>query len=565
MVRNFLRQALAASRLRVATVVVLTCLLWIGLFQLFANSFHFLSASISDQATKDAAVRAIFNVFFASLTVMLLASNAILVYGALFRGDEARFLFTLPVRGERIFAHKFQESLLFSSWGFVLLGSPLLTAYGVSANAGGFYFATFLPFLLAFAVIPAAMGATLSLLVVRLLPKMRWRFFAWAAAAFACCGAWLLYRFVASGEHDLLSAGWFRDLLGRLKFAERRLLPSWWLSSGLLEAARAGWRFPNELSALRESAWFLAFTIANSLAAVQAAVWVAARTYRTAYGNLATRGSAGGIGGFGWLDWAFAKSVWFLSPQMRLLMLKDLRLFRRDPLQWLQGSIFFALFSFYFFNIRSLPFDANFAYAMILLSFMNLAVIGLILSAFTTRFIFPLISLEGRRFWVLGLLPVKRDAILWSKFLFTFVGSAGPSLVLVAIGDAVLRVPPLVAGVQLLACLAMCSGLSAIAVGLGARMPNLREDSPSRIAAGFGGTLNLVLSTVLILAVVLLTGVPSQRHFVTTHKIDGTLADLGAYPIGMVFAGAAASTALGVVATVVALAVGVRAFRKLEF
>ena len=51
-----------------------------------------------------------------------------------------------------------------------------------------------------------------------------------------------------------------------------------------------------------------------------------------------------------------------------------------------------------------------------MISFLNLAVVGLILSTFTTRFIFPMISLEGRRFWILGMLPVRRDTILWGKF-----------------------------------------------------------------------------------------------------------------------------------------------------
>ena len=40
-----------------------------------------------------------------------------------------------------------------------------------------------------------------------------------------------------------------------------------------------------------------------------------------------------------------------------------------------------------------------------MVSFLNLSVVGLLLSTFTTRFIFPMISLEGRRFWILGLLP----------------------------------------------------------------------------------------------------------------------------------------------------------------
>ena len=36
------------------------------------------------------------------------------------------------------------------------------------------------------------------------------------------------------------------------------------------------------------------------------------------------------------------------------------------------------------------------------------------------------------------------------------------------------------------------SGLSGLSVGLGAIVPNFRETDPSKIAVGFGGTLNLV-------------------------------------------------------------------------
>ena len=47
--------------------------------------------------------------------------------------------------------------------------------------------------------------------------------------------------------------------------------------------------------------------------------------------------------------------------------------------------------------------------------------------AYLGRFIYPLISLEGRKFWILGLLPLKREQILWGKFAFavTGLGAAG--------------------------------------------------------------------------------------------------------------------------------------------
>src|SRR5712692_5353739 len=71
---NLLRQALAQSRLRVTLVTTLTLLLWAGLFLLFAEGFHFLKTTIPEPATHDETARAVFSIFFASLTLMLVAS-----------------------------------------------------------------------------------------------------------------------------------------------------------------------------------------------------------------------------------------------------------------------------------------------------------------------------------------------------------------------------------------------------------------------------------------------------------------------------------------------------------
>ena len=56
--------------------------------------------------------------------------------------------------------------------------------------------------------------------------------------------------------------------------------------------------------------------------------------------------------------------------------------------------------------------------------------------------------------------------------------------------------------------LLLCLGLSGIGVGLGARLPIITEQSPSRIAAGFGGTLNLVIGTLFIVLVLALATLP---------------------------------------------------------
>src|SRR5262249_5002315 len=142
---------------------------------------------------------------------------------------------------------------------------------------------------------------------------------------------------------------------------------------------------------------------------------------------------------------------------------------------------------------------------------LNLAVVGLILSTFTTRFIFPMVSLEGQRFWILSLLPVKRDVILLTKFAFAAIASLVPCCALMFLSDRMLDIRFEILLVHQFSCAILCLGLAAIAVGLGARLPDLRERSPSKIAAGFGGTLTLVVSAIYIVTVVMLTAVP--YHF----------------------------------------------------
>jgi ABC-2 type transport system permease protein len=358
----------------------------------------------------------------------------------------------------------------------------------------------------------------------------------------------------------MLSADWFRDMLRRLQFTENRLLPSWWLSTGLLEAAR---------DEMADSILFLVLMVSNALFVRLLAVWASARLYRSAYSRLYGRRSGRKRTKTSWIDRAVARAAGVLPDQVQLLIVKDLRLFLRDPVYWSQTLIFVGFLLLYFFSIPSIHYEVAQEAWVNLMSFLNVSVVGFLLSTFTTRFVFPMISLEGRRFWILGLLPVRRDRILWGKFAFGIGVSVISSCVLVLVSDSMLRVEPWIFLGHQLTCLILGVGLSGIAVGLGARMPNLREESPSRIAAGFGGTLTLVLSTLYILAVVLMTAVPC--HFCLGAQSPESLTlfrgsdSIGSLARNWLIAGTLGSILLGVVATVVPLVIGFRAFRRLEF
>lgn len=556
-VSTLIEQTFVNARLRFSLVLGLSGFLWGTLFWLFLRGFQFLENTVPGDVHEET-VRIVFGVFFVTMMVMLTFSTAIILYSSLFRSREVAFLLTIPARVERIFLHKFQEAVLLSSWAFILLGSPVLLAYGIVAGAPSYYYLLAVPFLVAFTYIPAGIGAIACVAIVRFLPSRRVLILGLSVSAAVVVVVSIGWSLSANLNQNLLTPSWFREILDRLKFTEHRLLPSWWLSSGLLEAARREWS---------ESVLFLALMISNALFCRQLAVWAAGAIFRPAYSALHGRRNARRRTKIAWIDRALMRFTSVLPLQMRLLIVKDLRLFRRDPVQWGQFLIFFGLLLLYFFNIRRFSYEVYYKGWVNMVSFLNLSVVALLLSTFTTRFIFPMISLEGRRFWILGLLPLKRETMLWSKFVFAVGGSIIPCSLLILLSDTMLRVSPTIVASHQLTCLILCFGLSGIAVGLGAKMPNLREESPSRIAAGFGGTLNLVFSTLYILAVVLLTAVPV--YFYLGAGGSSTLLayrpDLGSWLQFWLVAGTAASILLGLVATVVPLMIGFRAFRKIEF
>lgn len=583
------RLLMRESRLRLVLVLLLSLLLWGVIFWLCWDGFQFLRNAVAHTPTHDQIVRHVFGMYLLALMLMLIISSGILLYGTLFRGPDIAFLLTLPVSTERIFLHKFQEAAWLSSWAFVLLSSPMFVAYGLVAHSPWYYYVLVVPFLAAFSYIPAAIGAMVCLVVVRWFPGARLLFLVGVIGVLLAGSAWLVRGLSSPEPGDLLTPNWFQSILHRLRFSQHRLLPSWWVSMGILEASQPRNPPPWVLRPpWAESLLFLTVTMANALFLRQLAGAMGRRWFRAAYSRLHTQQHVSAK-----LFWRHLWSVGLIrllkqsphlaaqaidrlllrlpfgSQTLRLLVLKDFRLFRRDPVQWSQFLVFFGLVLFYFMHMRPFSYDIHHAAWVNMVSFLNLSVVGLLLSTFTTRFVFPTISLEGRRFWLLGLLPLRREQILWSKFIYAFGGSVPPCSLLVLLSDWKLGISPLIMGIHQWTAVLLALGLSGISVGLGAKMPNFRETSPARIAAGFGGTLCLVLSALYIVAIVALTALPS--HFWLALQ-TGQSSWLGG-PFGLwesnvrfwMLVGLGCSLLLGLAATVFPLQLGFRAFRRMEF
>jgi ABC-2 type transport system permease protein len=550
--RNQVLDLLTGSRLRLLMIVCFSAIFWTGLFGLFFEGFQFLGNFVKLSAE---VVEHLFGVFFLSLLVMLVFSTGIILYNSLFAAKESAFLLTTPASTDRIFAYKFVEAMAFSSWGFLLLGSPMMVAYGITEGASWPFYLIMLGYLLSFVLIPGSIGGIGAILVANLLPRRK------KELLFACGAVLVLLAFVVGSRiyrtpGDVLTHDWLDALLGRLSFSQYKLLPSRWMARGLVAAVKGEWD---------ESLFYLGVTAAHAGLAYLIAAVIARDLYRSGYSRVqGGRTARRRIGWYGF-DTVFHRLFFFVNRPIRLLILKDLRTFRRDPSQWSQFLIFFGLLAFYFLNIRRLGYDVQSPYFRNMLSFLNLAVTALILSTFTSRFIFPMLSLEGRNFWVLGLLPLSRAEILWGKMAFSSGISLVATEILVVLSDWMLQIGPTITLIHMGMVAILCFGLSGISVGLGAKMPNLREDDPSKIAAGFGGTLNLLVSLVFIFLIIAALALPCHIYFAGQEATQAgfRIANQARFEVLLIVAMLAA-LALGIATTLISLRVGIRAFDRME-
>ena len=547
--RNTFRILRRHSKLKIAFVAVCATAIWIGIFLMVSRGLTFMDRNDFTGTVKLVVVDFVLSVFFLALLVLLTFSNGIIAFGSLFRSRETAFLMSSPVEPGPVFAYRLTEGIMFSSWAFLFLGMPIILAHGLNVGAPWGYYPGALVFFGAFALIPAALGGLVALLVARVFAASPRRVLvALLALAVAVTVYW-----VASTAHDLRfgvtrgTDAWLSDALGKLSFSQNPFLPSYWVASGV-GALAAG---------KHSTSWYyFQLVLSNALLAGMIAYWAAGRIYIAGYHRCQSVGRRPRIYGDMWLDRAIEALMVGVPRPVRLMVVKDVKTFRRDVVQWSQVLIFFGLLAVYLLNIRRFRYDQMTVSWRNMVSFLNLGATALTLSTFTTRFIFPLLSLEGRNFWVLALMPLERRRVLHGKFIFAFAGSLVLSETLIVLSDLMLRMPWRMVALHVYLVFVICAGLSGLSVGLGALFPNLREENPSKIVSGFGGTLNLMLSMLYLVSMVCLFAIPCHIAFMG----GGTAAWLSGY---LAFATVLAA-ALGALATCVPLWLGGRAFEELE-
>lgn len=452
---------------------------------------------------------------FAFLFVMLLFSNLVINYTNLFRNRETAFLIPLPIPTHVIYQWKLLESAILASWAFLFLIAPFLVAYGLNFHAPWhFYLVT--PILVGiFIVIPAVAGAWGAIMVARHLDRKTFQIAA-LVSGLACLILMAVAFQPAPIADDMLETR-VMDVLDRLmyrtRFAQAACLPSHWLAASVVNWSEGAWLTAGFFAlVMLSNALFFgylgftrlggAFYEANS--AVQSrgrllANWWSARQQ--------ARGRRFEFRGAG-LESAF-KLLFWLRSDTRALLVKDARLFWRDTSQWAQTLMLFGLLGIYILNLRQFSRQLTNPFWINLVSHLNLLACSLNLATLTNRFVFPQFSLEGKRFWIIGMAPLGLLRIARAKFWLASGASWLLTCGLMWLSCHMLQMEWQQTLFFMGAVSVMTFTLCGLAVGLGTLYPNLKEDNPGKIVSGFGGTFCLVLSFIYIIGSVVVLAATS--------------------------------------------------------
>ncbi len=486
--RNGWRVFRAQSSFKWAFIALFALAFELGLLLLFYDGFRFLNA-FGGAGTM--LIGRLFSLFFMAIGIMLSVSGIVTAYATIFRSDEIGFLMTGPLTISQIALYRFTASTALASWAFFFIVVPFIGAYTLYEKSSlmlpVWMFVFAIPFLFVF----SAIGSIAVLVAVRWAP--RGRAVSLLVLVLALGAGWLLWDLSGRVEPmESVSAFNIARMVPGLGLAANPLMPSWWTAEGVMAMSHGRW-----LRGL--TLWGMLASTAALLAMVFE--WLCSHWYYEAWQRV-TAGQSGRRRRARSLV-RLRRLCAVLAHDTRALVVKDVRTFLRDPLQWSQALVFFGLLAIYFANLRTFNYHALPDYWRNVIAFLNIFSVSAVLCSLGARFVYPQLSLEGHGFWMLGLAPTSMRRVLLIKFLTAAVAMLAVSVSLALLSTSMLAAEPLVRLTAVLLTAAVSLAVCGLSTGLGAVFLDLDQRNPAAIVSGFGGTLNLVLNLGFMLVTIL--------------------------------------------------------------
>src|SRR5438477_7499102 len=396
----------------------------------------------------------------------------------------------------------------------IIFLAPVLMGVGRARCASAGFYATAGFTMLPFTVIPVAAGTLITLLLVNTFPARRARDILMLMGLLFGASLVILLRFFRPEQlMKVESLPDITDFFATLQSPLTPMLPSFWAGEMLFASLRGG------LDVLHAGALWT--TALASIVVVGAA---SERWYFSGFSR-AQEAPKARFTQLRTLDRLVRALP--LSTVRQQLLLKDLKIFLRDVSQWSQLLLLLALMLVYLYNFRVLdlgriPYVSGFVKNVY--AFVNLGMAGFVMATVAVRFVFPMVSAEGRAFWLIRNSPVSMHDFLWSKFWTGLMPVLLLTETLTIAANELLGVDPFLKIVAAAAIVFLSLALVGLATGLGARYPRFTADNPSQVAGSYGGVAFMILAVLLIIVMIVLLAWPSTTYlfYQLRHRPIGT-------------------------------------------
>ena len=486
---------------------------------------------------------------FLTFLAFLAFSGVVTALSTFFLADDLRLLMGAPISAGRLFMARFTRTVGQASWMVIFFMAPILVAVGVASCAPpGFYLTAALT-VVPFVVIPVAIGAGMTLVLVNVLPARRARDLLMLTSLLFAAAIVLTLRFIQPERlMRVENLPDITDFFATLQSPIAPMLPSFWAGEVLFAGLQGG-------SDLLHGAalWTTALAFTVVLAAAD-------RRWHFAGYSRSQESPKARVTSLRIVDTLVHALP--LSTVRRQLLVKDVKVFLRDVSQWLQLLPLFALVLLYLYNFQALdlervPYMSDViknVYALV-----NLAMAGFVVATVAVRFVFPAVSGEGAAFWLIRTSPISMRDFLWSKFWTVLVPMILFTEILTIAANELMGVDPFLKVVAAVAVIFMTFAMVGLAVGLGARYPRFGAD-PNQVAGSYGGVAFMILAVLYIIVMIVLIGWPSAMWLFSRVRRFR----LSALREAMMVASFVAAAVLSVATWLIAMRSGVRALDDMK-
>lgn len=428
--------------------------------------------------------------FFLIIFALLFFGTLIASIDALYFDEDIDFLASLPISKGAILAKKFVQIYLTGSWIVFLVVPPVMLGYSRALGKGFIHLPLSVIALFFFSLIASSLASAVVIFLVRFIPIDRAKESVLAISVLLSFAVIYLYRLLSPSK--LFTPGRLltdaSNYIKELTLPLSDILPSSMMTQAFVSAVPLHlskyFIYMLQLAVLSGAAILVYFVIGYFMF----------QTDRPVSGNAA---SPGPIEKYLRIDKAarfFAKNA---SPTKRMLVYKEIMENLRDPMQISHIFLMFGIVFLHIANLSEIPYKIH-SSARTLIAFLNLGLVGFLISAVAVRFVYPGPSLEGKRFWFIESAPVSSKDYVKLKYLVAFIPLSAVSAVIIVFSNYFIGVGLDLSAAWVISVIGIASAITSLGVAAGFSMPSFSSSNVFEISSSQGGIIYLVISLLFV-------------------------------------------------------------------